>query len=397
MKIKSVLAGCLVFALACTGWGQPGILSAYESQVAAADNKLSSATAIGANKTVSGSLSENAKTKSYKFSASEPGYLTFYIERAAVESTSQPSWKATLYDGKGISVASVTDTNFYTQTVVVDKDGLYYLVIEGGSNYLNEKYSITANFTPCDYVVAEPNEEVDTALSVVSGRKYVGVIDQSSDADYFKISASQKGYATINFDRLIRSSTTQPSWGFSVYDSELNELFSLNSAYNSDALNTKGIVVPIPADKFIIVKVSNGSNTLGVLYSFDATFKAASLVETEPNNTFASADKLKLKKAYVGSLAEKSTNDYFYFKATKTGKYVVNLNLSKSAAAAYKITVYDKSLSEVVSSENINKKGKVSFKAKKGKKYYIMVSRTSSYGADSEYNLLYKVKVTPKA
>ena len=395
MKLKRILAGLLAASLALSGTMIAGEVFS-ESGVTAADNKLSSAQAIGANKTVSGTLSENTKSKSYKFTASEPGYLTFYVERATVDSTAQPTWKATVYDSKGISVSTATGMDFYTQTVVVDNGGLYYLVLENSRDALNQKYNITSNFTACDHVVAEPNDEVGTAVNVSSGAKYVGVMDSSSDADFFKISASKSGYARINLDRLILSSTTQPSWGLYVYDSDLNELYNLKSSYQSDTLNTKGLIVAIPANKYIVVKVTNGSNTQGVLYSFDSSFTTTSLVETEPNNTYSTADKLKLKKNYTGSLAEKNTPDMFYFKATKTGKYVASLKLSRSASNAYVVKVYDSKQNEIKASESIVKSGKITFKASKGKKYYVVVQHTNSYSSTTEYNVLYKLKVSSK-
>ncbi|MCR5099310.1 MAG: hypothetical protein K6B14_10210 [Lachnospiraceae bacterium] len=392
MKMRKIIGVIAAVGLVCNMIGVFAPVNVVKA--ATSTSNLSNATTISAGKTVTGSLSNKQKNKSYKFTAPGSGYLDFYIERAEVKSTNAPMWKATIYDGNGTVVCDATETTFYTNAVMVEKDSVYYLDISNASNATDEKYQITAEFTEYDNVIAEPNTGSTDAKSVSLGTTYLGVMDKANDEDYIRLYSDTTGYVKMSLKKYVSSSASSADWGFTLYDSEMNQLYNLTSKYQTDSLNTEGLYVILQAGKPAYVRISGSNNTAGVIYSFDTSFTPSSLVESEPNNSFASADKIKLKKTYRAALAETATGDYYVYKATKASKHVLKVTLSNEIAKAYRVTVYDKDRNPLVSKDNVFKNGKLSFKTKKGQKYYILVEHMSGY--DSELNALYKLQLTAK-
>ncbi len=394
MRLKKifsvVLAAGLIFAAAP---------AAELTAVATSTNNnttgnLKNATALSAGKQVTGSLTESAKEKSYKFTAPDSGFLSFYIERTDATSTNQPTWKAEVFDSEARMISSVTETSFYTQTVMVQKDSLYYLRITGVQNAVNEKYGVTAQFTEYEDVIAGAGQSAENPVKISLGKKYVGTLDSASDADYIQLSSDSSGYVKMSLKKYVSSISAKADWRFELYDSEMNNLYTLQSSYQTDSLNTENLYLVIPAGQSYTIKISGSQSTAGLLYALDTAFTSTNLVETEPNNSFANPDKIKLKKTYSGALAETSTKDYFVYKATKTAKHTVNVTLSNELEKGYNVLVYDADRNLVISKEGVVKKGKVSFKAKKGKKYYVVIEHAAS-GTPS-VNALYKIKLTSK-
>ena len=352
---------------------------------------LSNASPLSAGKSITGSTPDKDTSRCYKFTAQSAGFLSFYIERDKPQSTTVPVWKATVYNTDGNQISTVSETSFHTQAVMVDKGDVTYVLIANGGSDTSEKFRLTAEFTEYENVVCEPANTATDAVAVALGETYLGVMDSSNDEDYIKLTTDESGVLKMSLTKYVSSISSQANWGFTLYDSSLNEMYKLTTTYETDSLNTEGLYLVIPAHKTYFVKISGSSYTPGILYSFTTSFSKSSLVETEPNNSFANADKLKLKKTYRGTLAETTTGDYYSFKAKKSGKHTVNITLSNEIANSYKVSVYDADRNLIDKKDNVFKKGKISFKAKKGKKYYVVLEHVS--GFNSSKNAYYKLKV----
>ena len=394
MRFKRILSVVLAAGLILAAAPTTELTAVAVNTTNNTTGNLKNATALNSGKQTTGTLTDSKKEISYKFTAPGSGFLSFYIERADVTSTNQPTWKVEVFDSEAKPISSATETNFYTQTVMVQKDSLYYVRVSAGQNAYNEKYGITAQFTEYEDVIAGAGQSAEDPVRITLGKKYVGTLDSASDADFIKLSSDTSGYVKMSLKKYISSIGTTADWRFELYDSEMNNLYILQSSYQTDSLNTENLYLAIPAGKSYIIKISGSQSTAGLLYALDTHFTATSLVETEPNNSFANPDKIKLKKTYCAALAETATKDYYVYKASKSAKHTLTITLSNELEKGYTVGIYDADRNVIVTKENVVKKGKVSFSAKKGKKYYVVVEHAAS-GTPS-VNALYKIKLSSK-
>ena len=394
MKLKKIM--CVALSAVVLSGSVYGLLPCDVVNVAeaATGTNLKNAKTIGTGVSVTGKVSGTTSSQVYKFTAISSGYVSFDITRKKMEKAVEPSWKITVMDGSGTAVSEEHGATFSTRPVMMKKDDIYYAVVENYSHSDGEEFLLSAVFTDYANVIAEPCDKVEEAVVIDSDSTFLGAIDMSRDKDYIKITAPEKGYVRLDFKKYNSTSTLSPSWKLNFFDSDLNALFTVRSEYVMDTLSTEGLYFALPEGKSIYLEVENAHNSAGVMYSLRARFTESSLVEKEPNNSFSHANNIKLKKTYKGSLAEGKTGDYFKFKAASDGKYVAELKLSNELSKGYKITLYDQSKKEISVKRDITEAGKLSFKAKKGKTYYVVLEHVSLY--KSGYNALYKLKITKR-
>ncbi len=332
----------------------------------------------------------------FKYVANASGYVTFSVRKRVLD-TEERKWEVSVYDRDAVKVSYTYGVTPCTRPVMVTKGSLYYIQVENDYNTLGKDFLIRANFTAYANVVAEPNNSANNAKNVALGNNYIGVIDNDSDEDFFKITAPDNGYVVMDFSRLTANTTELPVWKFSVYDSQMNELYTIYSKINGDVHNTEGVYYVLKKKQSIYVRVSRDTGSaVGELYSFKTRFKKNKNVEKEANNDYGKANNIKAKTTYLGVMGE-PTADYYRFKADSSGKYKVNMKLSKSVTYGYRIKVYDSSKREIAtSSKKIYKAGSLKFKAKRGKKYFIVIEHAdySWLFGGRTLGTMYKLKVS---
>ena len=333
----------------------------------------------------------------YKYTASASGYVYFSLRQASV-TTDNPEWKMSLYDSDGVKVDSRYGNSISTQKTMVQAGTSYFIGVENNSGARGINYRVKANYVACPAVVAEPNSGAYNAKEVAFGCEYLGVIDNSDDGDYFKITAPQSGYVLIDLKRYEINTTEVPEWNFDVYDSSMNSLYQIKSRLDIDAHNTENVYYVLSKNQTIYVRITrNNSKAVGQLYSFKTRFTAAKNVEKEGNNDYSKANNIKLKKTYYGVLGE-TTGDYFKFKTKGGGKYKITLKLGKDVKYGYSIKVYDSSRKLVASTKkNVYKSRTLKFRARGHKKYYVVLEHgdvSFFFGGGRTLGTLYKLKVS---
>ncbi len=391
MRIKKILCGLLLAGLVVSGLNG-GVISDGPYIVQAATGKnLKNAKTLNSGNTVTGKIA-NSSSMVYKFTAPSNGYVTFGIERKKIENTVEPIWNITVMDAAGSGLSEDHGSTFSTQPVMLKQDGICYVVVENYAHSEKEDFQLSAFFTEYNNVIAEPCDKVEEAAYTDADSTFVGVIDSDRDKDYIKITAIDKGYLKLDLKKYNSTSTLSPAWKLNFFDADLNELYSLRTENVMDTMNCEGLYFAIPEGECIYLEIGNAHNSTGVMYSVTSTFTESDRVEEEPNNSFSHANTIKAKTPLKGSLAEKKTGDYFKFKAPSDGKYVVELNLSNEVAKGYRLTLFDAKKDQISTKRDITDRGKLSFKAKKGKTYYVLLEHSSLY--KSSYNALYKIKIT---
>ncbi|WP_029322151.1 hypothetical protein [Butyrivibrio sp. AE3004] len=365
-RIGGIIKGML-FAFAAVAVFAEGSMDAKAGNLANAGD-------ISNGQAVQGTITESDKEMYYKYTASGSGYVNFSVSPSAL-TTDEPRWEIDLYDADASEITDCHGTKPVTNNVMVHAGSSYFVKITNWSSARDVAYTIKANYVPYEYVVTEPNNGASNAKQVAFNSEYLGVIDNSRDEDFFKITAPKAGDVNIDFKRYQITSTEMPEWDFTLYDSSMNRLYSINSKFQDDVHNTEGVHYVLDANKSIYVKINkSNSNAIGELYSFKASFSQNKFVEKESNNDFNKATNIQLKKSYLGVMGEDNTGDYFRLKTKGSGKYKVNLKLDKAVKYGYSIKIYDSSRNLVASTQKkIYKNGSLKFRAKKKKKYYVVV------------------------
>ncbi len=128
-------------------------------------------------------------------------------------------------------------------------------------------------------------------------------------------------------------------------------------------------------------------------YSIEPTLKTT-FIETEGNNSYSDANKIKLNKDCCGMLNESTDVDYYKFTANKTGKIKLNFNMEMLfKELGYKVTILDSKNKKVASTE-FTKDGSLKFKVKKGKRYYVRINQEDYWGTWRKR--MYKFKIVSK-
>lgn len=358
---------------------------------AASGDSVSNPIDISDGAPVSNALTDDVRKQYYSYTASDDGIVRFCINPIEA-STSDREWQIQPYDGE-LNKASLYwyGTSFQTMYFTVSKGTRIVIEVSNYSGTIDKTYQLFPDFLAAD-VEKEPNNSTVTATKLTKDKTILGCInDNYKDVDFYEIDADKSGSYNVTVKRHEFNSTDTPEWTVKFYDDEANEVASLNTIYDNKS-NIEGLSCVLKKGQKMYIGVTPyNSAAKKQLYEVTMTFKAYSRVESEPNDSIATADRIYANKGVFGSLVGQN-KDYFKLKATKTGTYRVKLTLAHDVNYLYNFKVLDKNGNTVVSSDSIRRSGSIKFSAVKGKTYYICVSHDSTFWGTSN-GVLYKLLV----
>lgn len=385
---KSRKMVALVLALSLLIGMMPGNVT--EVHAASPNSQVTTAIDLSSGNIVTSAFTEDDEYLYYKYTAPSSGFVEFSLERNDYLSEDKGGWKLyVLSDKMNQYEESEDDTQVVSRRYTVQSGDTFYLKVD---NYYAAYalFDVCAKFTSLDRVEKENNDTMQSATSLVKGKATVGGLSTSDDVDYYCFTAPSNGYVYFDFSRYQYVTSETYMWRWEIFDSKANILED-TQYYTGD--DNSGYIVCKKGQK-IYVKVYNSSNAYKELYCIKPTYVSLKNIETEPNNSFSGADKMNIGTTYYGALTYGSSEeDYFYFKAAATRKYKITISYKDTMKNGDDLYIYDANKNTVVYKTEIKKSGSVSFKAKKGKKYYIVVKHHSSFWGYT-YNELYKLKVS---
>lgn len=153
-------------------------------------------------------------------------------------------------------------------------DGIYYVKIK---NYnwraVGKEYVIRNNFQQSDYYEKEENNSYTTATDLKIGEKYNGTLNSNSDKDFWKITATKKGYIKLSFGHDYIDD--YHGWNVYVYqyvNGEYKELSSQTiSLKDNKLIQLKGISAQSGGIYYVTITNYN-SNAVGVNYTLKAAY-----------------------------------------------------------------------------------------------------------------------------
>lgn len=387
-QLKKIIASLIISTMLIGMLPQ----SLKKANATSINTKVTSAIDISSGSAVSGAFTEDDDYLYYKYKASKSGFVEFTIERSDYLSEENGGWYLYVLSNKMSEYQHIdNETQLNSRRYTVRKGDTFYLKVD---NYYNAyaQFNIKANFKAYTYVESENNDFMQSATKLANGKKTIGGLSTSDDVDYYCFTAPNNGSVYFDFMRYQYITSDTYKWEFTIYDSKANILTDTQETtgdYNSGSLIVK-------KGQKVYLKVNNYSYGYEELYYIKPHFSKLKNIETESNNTLSSADKMKIGTTYYGALSYgRDEEDNFYFKASSSRKYKVTVSYSSSLNGhdGDELYVYDSKKKTIVYKSEIKKSGTVSFKAKRGKKYYIQIKHCNPFFG-YWYNVIYKVKVS---
>lgn len=324
----NILMCFLVMAL-CFCWGK---------EVKADNTDINSASQIQFGTTYSGSLTNTAKQKFYKFVLPSSGKISISFDADMGHAY------CSLYDEELKSVESQyltrkTSTNQINSQVSYDlTGGVYYLKVDDGEG----TFQLKIDYVSANESFAEKgngtNNTIGTANSVNLGTSYIGQLASTDEKDFYKVELSSSGCLTLTFSGDFRNSNIY------LYDAK-GESLTHNSVSISDVTNKADATCTYYLIKGTYYFEVESSYYTGN-YSFKLGFVSAneSFVETGKDNYIGGGNFISLNQKYRGQISTLCDDvDFFAFTANSSGEYQIDF---ESDIACW-ISIYDRTEDKV--------------------------------------------------
>lgn len=348
----------------------------------------SNATTISSKEAINGVLSTEEDVDYYKYTVDVSGYYSFTFTDIAND---QSNWRFTVCDTSlnELESSCVGGYTLTTNTYDFKKGTVLYLKVNDyyWGDTEGDEYSIKVNTTSDPNWEQEYNDSKANATIISSNSALHGNLYSEDDVDYYKYTVDVTGYYNFTFTNVTAQSA---NWLLSVTDSSLNELEGdriEGYTYTTNTYNfKKGTVL------YLKVKDYYWGDSQSKEYTITVNAKSSSKWEQEKNNTYKVANTLKSNTAKIGNLYTGDDVDYYKYTATKTGTVKTTFTFdADDVRDGWKITIYDSSKKAIKTVSDITTDKTISFKATKGKKYYVVVR-----AVDNRYcpiNISYNLKV----
>ena len=316
-KVKSLLslilailmvAGCVVSA------------SAAAKVEAEPNGTAATATEFKVGEEISGKLEDSADEDYFKFTAAKAGNATVTVKHTA-KSAESTYFAVVIQDAAEKTLTSFTSAGNKTEAsavVSVAKDATYYVVItEGDICDPTLEYTISVSVAEVALSESEPNNKVseaDTLEYSPSGnpKEYYGSIS-AGDEDYYKVAIPSNGVINLYLYNYAANAGDYTAIFYTyLEEGGMQVLRPVTTIQITKAESSKtGASVGVEkGEYYLVVKGTDGSTGS---YKTRVLFRAADYLETEWNDTTATADVIAFGKTYKATIDEKGDKDYFKF------------------------------------------------------------------------------------
>jgi hypothetical protein len=344
------------------------------------------AISLTSKESMKGVLSSKEDVDYYKYTVDVSGYYSFTFSD---NNTQGGEWQIKVYDSSLNELQSMVNNNYSCTSIDYNfKKGtvLYVKVTSYYSDTTDKEYSISVNAHNDSKWEQENNNTRATATKIGSKSPIHGNLYSSKDVDYYKYKVDVTGYYSFTF---LDVNTQGGHWRIKVYDSSMNEIQSMiNGEYSCTSFNynfKKGTVLYIAID--------SSYDTFGKEYSLTVNAKKNTKWEQEKNDSYSKAIALKSNTTKYGNLYTENDLDYYTYKAVKTGTIKTTFKFDAADVGyGWKISIYDSSKKLITIVNNVTADKTISFKAKKGKKYYVVIGAGLSFSSPKGITYSLKIK-----
>ncbi len=355
---------------------------------------------IEVNKTYSEVLSSAEDVDYFKFATTAHGYFRVQLAHNKANSSEEGGWRVSILDEKGevlTTAGGITKT--WTSIVLpyAEPGRVFYVQVEEYYNSaINTVYDLSVTQTAAADWESEPNETVAAATPIEVNKTYHGITINSEDTDFYQFKTTVHGYFRVQLAHNETNSSEEGGWRVKVLD-EKGEVLT---AAGGITKTWTSIVLPYAeAGKVFYIQVEEYySSAVHSTYDLAVTQTASSDWESEPNETRALANDIKVNQTYHGITISDEDTDFFRFQTGVQGYFQVQLahnEANTSDQGGWYLNVMDETGKTLTSESGIGKNwtSVILPYAKPGRVFYIQVGKYYSSAVHSVYDL----KITQKA
>jgi hypothetical protein len=217
--------------------------------------KASTVRTIDINQTYSDNLSNKSEVDQFTFTISKPGEVSLDFTHENLLNPNNPhGWVFTLLNSNMDELTSYNSDYNSTKTTSCDiglPAGTYYVKISVYgpnllySTYSSVSYGLKVNYTENTNWETEFNDSAATADNLPMDTTINGSLMLLTDIDYYKFSLDTDGKVSLYFTHENLLSQNNPNgWVFTLLNSNMDELASCNSDYNSTKTTSRDIGLP---------------------------------------------------------------------------------------------------------------------------------------------------------
>lgn len=247
------------------------------------NNSYTSATEMGMNLSYTGTLNSKSDVDIYRIVSTGDGKIALTFEHTYAEDSS--GWNVIIYryaNGEyqelSNEIIEQKDGEVYQLPYIgAVSNGIYYVKI---THYywdeIGKEYALRNTFLQSDYYEKEENDSYETATNLQIGKLYNGTLNGNNDKDFWKITATKKGYIKLSFGHEYVDNDN--GWSIYVYQYTNGEYKELSSQAielkDKKSLQLKGISTQ--AGGIYYVKITRYySDAIGKNYTLKATYSVS--------------------------------------------------------------------------------------------------------------------------
>ncbi|TDB55439.1 pre-peptidase C-terminal domain-containing protein [Bacillus sp. CBEL-1] len=353
------------------------------------NNNLSLANLINLNQTYRGVLQTRSDLDFYKVNVPNDGNVTLSMKRKH-----GTSWNATIFDSQGkVFNEFTTDASEFVEgdekVEVGLPKGTYYIKIQDSYNGKNVSYEFKVGFAASANYEKEFNNNLTSANSININQTYKGMLQTSSDLDFYKLILPNDGQVSLSMKQQYDS-----RWTVTILNSE-GQVFNQFITDGSELVEGYETMKVGLAKGTYYIKIEDYYDSSDVPYEFKAAFTSGNNFEKEFNNTIATANTINLNQTYTGMLQTSSDYDIYKFTVPVDGN--ITLSTTKMEDVSWRASIQNaskhiyKSLS--TSYATVNGLESTALYLKKGTYYFVL---EDNYDAnDVPYNFTLSMKSSP--
>lgn len=346
-------------------------------------------------------LTKAVEEKWYKFVVPDTtGYTTIQFVKQDVEVSG--NWSVQVFKENNLSNVYYewgVDSKLITEKVTYEP-GTWYLKVKGRWNVPEDvDYSILTSFVTDDSYEKECNDTKEKACALISDKTYHGRISRSDSEDWYKYTATDKGYFIVNFapgEQGVPGGTS--AWKFIVYNAGLEQIYE--QSYVKGEVTTYKI--PCRPGVYYVKVMSMYSTTIpNEEYLLKIAFTKSAVIEGEPNNTYQQADTIKTGVTYTGALQHGNDEDWYRLKLTSEGVALFKFSRSSNTSPdeigwGWKIDIYKGTSAAPI--QTLATKDVTTYKLtlKKGTYYIRIYPNLTGKPINKDYSIKVNYAKTPK-
>lgn len=366
----------------------PQALAVQENE---ASNAMNNAQLIPANEFVEGRIIDKNDVDFFQVDLEEPGYISLTFNHEYVE-TKDNRWVITLYNENGTEMVSYWFNGIQTKNgtnSIGMPAGTVYIKLTRDYYHADVPYRLRLNFKAADDWETEFNDNFNSADRIKPNKTVNGSIKEKNDVDFYEVELDDPGYITLSFNHDYLE-TDDKRWDIFLYNEDNAEIMSWTFIGSRTKNRTMPIGVPAGTYYLKLTKDYYGST---IPYELKLNYTASDEWETEFNNGFGSADRIRPNKVIYGTIYKAEDVDFYAVDIDGSGyiNIVFDHDYVETKDNRWTVILYNEDNAEIITYKfngNSTKNSRPGIGVKEGR-YYVKVLK-DYYHANVNYELTVK-------